>query len=109
MITEIVLTKPAVPMTREQVLAAFEATVEMWACNPDLISKSYLFDEAGGTVGGVYLWRDRAGPSRWHGAEFLARARAVFGALPEIRIFDTPIIVDNLAGTVRRGSQELAS
>lgn len=100
MITEIVTFKVRPGMTREQVFSKYEQTSLKWRANPDLIRKNYLFDAASGTGGGVYLWKRRADAEKWHGAEFRAMIKEMWGSEPESRFFETPFVVDNSAGEI---------
>jgi hypothetical protein len=50
--------------------------------------------------GGVYLWKERAHAEKWHGEAFRAKVKEIYGSEPEIRFFDTPIVVDNAAGVI---------
>jgi len=97
MITEIVTFKLPLGSTREDAFDAFEKTAPGWADNPDLIRKNYLFDAEQGVAGGVYLWRERAHAEKWHGAEFRAKIKSVYGGEPSSQFFETPIVVDNMS------------
>ncbi len=107
MITEIVTFKLPDGSKREDVLAAFEKTASVWGQNPDLIRKNYLFDASNNIAGGVYLWREKAHAEKWHGEEFRARVRKLYGAEPTSQFFETPIVVDNLAGKITTSTDEL--
>ncbi len=102
MITEIVTLHLPEVVAREDILERFDASARVWADNPDLIRKNYLLDVESGMVGGVYLWRTREAAEKWHGPAFREQAREIYGAEPDITFFDTPIVVDNVAGTVVR-------
>ena len=95
MITEIVTFRLPQGMTREEALAKFRLSIPIWQANPDLIRKAYLFDEASCQGGGVYLWKNVEAAKLAHGAEFQERIRSTYGGDPEIRYFETPILVDN--------------
>lgn len=97
MITEIVTFALPAGTPREKVIANFEKTAPMWGQNPDLLMKYYLYDETSGVAGGVYLWREKADAEKWHGPEFREKVKALYGADPESRFFETPIVIDNLA------------
>lgn len=105
MITEIVTFKLPVGISREEVVARFRASAPRWRDNPDLIRKNYLYDAATGTGGGVYLWRDRASAERWHGAEFRRKIAETYGAEPEFRYFETPIVVDAAAYAIAEAAE----
>ena len=103
MITEIVTFKLPKGMTRDEVVANFEKTAPSWRANPDLIRKNYLVDADQGVAGGVYLWKERAAAEKWHGEAFRAKVKEIYGSEPEFRYFETPIVVDNVAGAIVRG------
>jgi len=100
MIVELVTFKLPATTTREEVFEKFARTADTWRQNPDLVRKYYLFDAVNGVAGGVYLWRARADAEKWHGADFRSRVRDIYGAEPESRFFETPIVVDCLGGEV---------
>jgi hypothetical protein len=102
MITEIVTFNLPDGTTREDVFSTYEKTAPTWRENPDLIRKNYLFDAEKGVAGGVYLWKNRADAEKWHGAEFRQKVKEVYGAVPESQFFETPIVVDNLAGEITK-------
>jgi hypothetical protein len=103
MITEIVTFRLPKGMTRDDVVANFEKTAPNWRANPDLIRKNYLVDASQGVAGGVYLWKERAAAEKWHGEAFRAKVKEIYGSEPEIRFFETPIVVDNVAGAIVTG------
>lgn len=100
MVTEIVTFKLRPGTTRDEVFAKYEKTSLKWKANPDLIRKNYLFDANVGLGGGVYLWSRRADAEKWHGAEFRAMIKELWGSEPEIRFFETPLVVDNRADEI---------
>ena len=102
MVTEIVTFKLPPGMSRAEVFARYETTAPKWQANPDLIRKNYLYDPEQGVAGGVYLWRERAQADKWHGAEFRAMIRQMWGTEPHSQFFETPIVVDNVAGILSR-------
>jgi len=100
LITEIVTFKLAAGSKREDVYAAFERTAPVWADNPDLIRKNYLYDADAGIAGGVYLWKEKAHALKWHGEEFRKKVKQLYGAEPSSQFFETPIVVDNAVGEI---------
>lgn len=100
MITEIVTFKLPQGMTREQLVANFRQTAPKWRENPDLIRKNYLYDQANGVGGGVYLWQSIDDARRWHNDAFRQKVIEVYGSAPTITYFETPIVVDNAAGKI---------
>ena len=100
MITEIVTFSLPEGMSREDVVAGFEATAGAWKDNPDLIRKNYLVDVENRVAGGVYLWNRRADAEKWHGEEFRQRIKAKYGSEPRSEFFETPVVVDNVADAI---------
>ena len=100
MITELVLFNLPAGMSRAQLVANFRKTAPNWRANPELIRENYLYDEAAGQGGGVYLWRDVSAAKRWHDDAWKAKAAEIYGSIPVIRYFETPIVVDNAAKTI---------
>jgi hypothetical protein len=100
MITEIVRFTIPAGMSKDEVVANFAATAAVWRDNPDLIRKTYLIDMETRTAGGVYLWNARADAESWHGEAFRARVKASFGSEPVSEFFETPFVVDNVAGEI---------
>ena len=60
-----------------------------------LVRKYYLFDAETGVGGGVYLWESRAAAERVYSTQWRQMIKDRYGAEPEIRYFETPVIVDN--------------
>lgn len=100
MITEIVTWRLPDGMTREEVAAKYRASVPTWQGNPELIHKSFLFDQESRRMGGVYLWKNIDAAKQAHGSAFQTRINSVFGAAPEFQYFETPIVIDNAARQV---------
>ncbi|MBI2961121.1 MAG: YdhR family protein [Betaproteobacteria bacterium] len=67
---------------------------------PGLIRKNYLYDPATGTGGGSYLWESRAAAEAFYNAAWLERMRATLGNTPTVQYFESPVQVDNVAGTI---------
>jgi hypothetical protein len=100
MITEIVIFRLPDGMSRDDALAKYRLSMPIWQANPDLIRKAYLFNEASREGGGVYLWKTIDAAKLAHGAAFQERIRSTYGSDPEIRYFETPILIDNAAQEV---------
>ena len=100
MITVVVNFKITAGITREEIINKFEKTVAKWSSNPDLIRKSYLIDPDRGTAGGICLWKEKIHAKIWHGAEFRKTVKDNFGEEPVLQFYETPIVVDNLAGNI---------
>ena len=103
MITEIVTFMLPEGMTHTDVVANFEKTAPTWRSNPDLIRKYYLVDPRNGVAGGVYLWKEQAHADKWHGEAFRNKVKEIYGSEPDIQFFETPMVVDNVAGAILKG------
>jgi hypothetical protein len=95
MITEIVLFRLPDGMKKEEAIAKYRLSIPTWQANPDLIRKSFLFDESSRRGGGIYHWKSIESAKLGHGADFQKRIQATFGSQPEFQYFETPIILDN--------------
>ena len=102
MITVIVNFKLPDNITREEIISKFEQTSKKWFDNRDLIRKNYLIDIDRGIAGGVYLWKEKMHAEIWLGAEFRKMVKDSYGEEPSFQFFETPIVVDNIAGDIKR-------
>ena len=100
MITAIVEFPLGEGATREKAAALFEASAARYQGMKGLVRKYYLFDEASRAGGGVYLWESRAHAEAVYTDEWKAMIEERYGTKPQIRFFDTPVIVDNAKGSV---------
>jgi heme-degrading monooxygenase HmoA len=98
MITAVVQFDLPKPMSLAEAAQTFESTAPKYKNLPGLIRKYYLRSEDGCRAGGVYLWETKAAAEAVYNGEWKARVEQVYGSKPEILWFDTPVIVDNLAG-----------
>ena len=89
-------------MTREKIISNFEQTAQKWSDNQDLIRKNYLIDIDRGIAGGVYLWKEKMHAEIWLGAEFRKMVKDNYGEEPTFQFFETPIVVDNIAGDITK-------
>ena len=100
MITVIVYFKLPDGITREETISKFMQSTQKWSDNQDLIHKNYLIDLDRGIAGGVYLWKEKMHAEIWLGAEFRKMVRDTYGGEPTFQFFETPIVVDNIAGDI---------
>ena len=100
MITEIVLFRLPDEMSREEAIAKHRLSVPGWRANPDLVRKTFLFDEKSRRGGAVYNWRSIEAAKLGHGPEFQKRIQATFGSQPEFQYFETSIVTDNTTNQV---------
>jgi hypothetical protein len=104
MITVVVQVAMPEPISLEDAAKKFESTAPNYKNLPGLIRKYYLRSEDGCKTGGVYLWESRAAAEAVYAGEWKARIQRVYGSMPEIMWFDTPVIVDNSAGGVTKAA-----
>ena len=60
-----------------------------------LVRKYYLFDAEKRIGGGVYLWKTRADAEAVYTPQWQAYIAERYGAPPDIRYFETAVVVDN--------------
>lgn len=94
-ITEIVNFDLPRGISREEVLAKYRQTAPAWAKKEDLVRKYYFFDEIKSLGGGVYIWKTMEAALRWHGEEYKARIKSLYGSEVRMTYFDTLLVVDN--------------
>lgn len=100
MITEFVQFALPAGITREEVVAGMREVAPRWQAEPNLIRKTFVLDPRLRFSGAFYLWKDRASAEAAHDAAWRQRIRSAYGSEPEIRYFDTPLVVDNALGAV---------
>ena len=98
MITAIVQFQLPSPITLAEATRRFESSTPKYQNLPGLIRKYYIRSEDGRIAGGVYLWQSRQAAERVYDGEWRARVEKLYGAKPTITWFDSPVVVDNLAG-----------
>ena len=98
MITAIVQFELASAITLAEATRRFESSAPKYQNLAGLIRKYYIRSEDGRTAGGVYLWESRQAAERVYDGEWRERVAKLYGAKPKITWFDTPVVVDNLAG-----------
>lgn len=62
------------------------------------IRKTFLFDAQAGQAGAFYLSKGRASAEAAHDEAWCQRIRSTCGSDPQIRYFETPLVVDNALG-----------
>ena len=87
---------------RDEVISKFEHNLSRWTDNPDLLRKSFIVNIDKLIAGVIYVWKEKINSDIWLGAEFKKMVRDNFGAEPILECFETPIVVDNLAGNISK-------
>lgn len=95
MITAIVNFKLPGGIDSKKATEMFKGSAPRYRGMQGLVRKYYLFDEVKQVAGGVYLWKSKADAEALYTPEWKAWATERFGAAPDIRYFETAVIVDN--------------
>jgi hypothetical protein len=98
MITAVVQFELPSPISLEEAARRFESSAPKYQNLPGLIRKYYIRAQDGRAAGGIYLWESRKAAEAVYSGEWLKRVEQLYGGKPVITWFDTPLIVDNLAG-----------
>ena len=101
MITALVQFKLPQPVSRDKARELFSGTAPKFREVPGLIRKYYLLSQDGGSAGGVYLWKSREDAERLYSAEWRKSIQERFGSQPTVTYFESPVIVDNVAGSIQ--------
>jgi len=105
MITAVVQFKLPKPTSLKEATAIFQNTAPRYRGMAGLARKYYLFDAESNKGGGCYLFESRAAAERIFNEEWRALIKDKYGAEPEVQYFETPVVVDNLAGEIVGESQ----
>lgn len=98
MITEYVLFDLPAGISRQDVIAGMHEVAPRWQREPNLMRKTFILDEGANQAGAFYLWKDRASAETAHDLAWRQRIRSRYGSEPQVRYFDTPLVVDNALG-----------
>lgn len=102
MITAVVQFRLPKPVSREKAQELFSGTAPKYRDTPGLVRKYYLLSQDGAMAGGVYLWNSREDADRLYTADWRRFIERTYGAEPSLMIFETPVIVDNLLGSISK-------
>lgn len=94
--TIVVVPTPA-GLTRAKIEAGFQQAAPTYRKVPGLLRKYFTVNASG--FGGMYLWKNRAAAEAWFTPEWRARAKAAYGAEPELTYFDSPLQIDMTGGS----------
>src|SRR5215470_5735897 len=95
MITAIVNFKLPADIDAKKAAELFKSSAPKYRGLKGLVRKYYLFDDAQRIGGGVYLWESKADAEAVYTPQWKAYIAERYGAPPEIRFFETPVVVDN--------------
>ena len=80
--------------------ATFQSTAPKYQGLAGLVRKNYLLSEDGTRAGGAYVWETRADAERVYNADWRKMVEAKYGSPPIVEYFESPVMVDNRAGTI---------
>ena len=100
MITAIVTFDLPDGTSREDYFAQAEEISARFQSVPGLLRKNFLYNEDG-TGGGAYTWQNREAANAFYNDAWRENLQKMFGATPDIRYFDSAVIVDNEAGDIK--------
>lgn len=88
------------PVTRDEAVAIFRSTAPKYRDVHGLLRKHYVIADDGATVGGIYVWQSRADADAMYTESWRAFVRGKYGTEPVVTYFDSPLLVDNVAGQI---------
>lgn len=100
MITAIVQFKLPNALSHEGAREIFSSTAQKYMPISGLIRKYYILSQDSGMAGGVYLWNSQKEAESLYTEEWKKFILDMYGALPSVTYFETPVIVDNLTGKI---------
>jgi hypothetical protein len=100
MITAIVHFNLSAPLTRDQAKSFFLDSAPKYRTTKGLVRKYYLLSTEGHTSGGVYLFRSRKDAEKLYTDAWKKYIVDKYGGRPQITYYESPVIVDNLAGEI---------
>jgi Putative mono-oxygenase ydhR len=83
-------------VTREKVIAEFNAALPTYQRVPGLLRKYFILT-SDGRFGGVYLWDKQASADQWFTEAWQQRVRSTYGAADTMEWFDAPILLPTKA------------
>jgi hypothetical protein len=95
MITAIVNFKLPAEIDARKATDLFKSSALKYRGMKGLVRKYYLFDDQNRIGGGVYLWQSRADADAVYTSQWKAYIAERYGPPPDIRYFETPVVVDN--------------
>jgi hypothetical protein len=95
MITAIVNFKLPADIDARKAAELFKGSAPKYRNMKGLVRKYYLFDAEKHIGGGVYLWKSKADAEAVYTPQWKAYIAERYGVAPDIRYFETPVVVDN--------------
>lgn len=101
MITTITTFNLPKPITLDEAREIFQSTAPKYQGILGLLRKQYVLTEDGKTAGGVYLWKTRADAEAMYTEAWREFVRGKYQTEPSVTYFETPVVVDNVAGKIQ--------
>ena len=98
MITAVVQFKLPADVDAARAAEMFRASVPRYQAIKGLLRKYYIFDAVTHIGGGCYLWESREAAENFYDAEWSKMITDRYGTPPQLTLFETPVIVDNITG-----------
>ena len=95
MITAIVNFKLPAEIDAKKAADLFKGSAPKYRGMKGLVRKYYLFDGEKRIGGGVYLWKSQADADAVYTPQWKAYIAERYGTPPDIRYFETSVVVDN--------------
>jgi heme-degrading monooxygenase HmoA len=83
-------------LSREKLIAEFNAAMPTYQRIPGLLRKSFVLT-SNNTFGGVYLWKNEASANAWFNTAWHERVQKTYGQAAAIEWYDTPILMHSKA------------
>lgn len=100
MIITVVQFKLPEPVTRDQAKDIFLGTAPKYREVEGLLRKNYIVSEDGTVAGGVYVWKSREYAQRLYDDQWRSFVTEKYGSEPSVQYFESPVLVDNIAGEI---------
>ncbi|MEX8191585.1 YdhR family protein [Comamonas guangdongensis] len=101
MITTITTFNLPQAITLDEAREIFKSTAPKYRDVPGLLRKQYVLTPDGKTAGGVYLWKSREDAEAMYTDAWRAFVREKYQTEPSVSYFETPVVVDNVAGQIQ--------
>jgi hypothetical protein len=92
-VATLVLINTPTGVTRERLVAEFNAALPTYRAVAGLMRKQFIIGEGGQRFGGLYLWQDEASARAWFNEAWSARVLQRYGQAAMIEWFDTPVLL----------------
>jgi hypothetical protein len=106
MITALVQFQLPANITADRAKELFRASAPKYRGVAGLLRKYYVYHAESHTGGGCYLWESRAAAETFYNDVWRKMITDNYGAPPQLTLFETPVIVDNVIGATQLDAAE---